>query len=196
MDEAYLEVERTKGAGLPHRDADPIMRLSAHYYEPADFMHEQFRKLDRQAATPKGLSRAKVMERRYYLMHWLSGLYVTIEGMETLPLSDELASRPLDIPELCDYVIQILADVDDYRDSLRLLRNATFHFQWSADKHIQFFDNRIRLRWAEHLHMHIGDIFRQYRVRCAVVCAVSGRTDEIDMKRTISHPSRNMVYLP
>jgi len=131
-DEAYHEVERNKGAGLPHRDADPIMRLSAHYYEPADFMHEQFRKLDRQAATPKGLSRAKVMERRYYLMFWLSGLYVTIEGMEQLPLADELARRPLDIPELSDYVIQILADVDDYRDSLRLLRNATFHFQKTA----------------------------------------------------------------
>lgn len=158
-------------------------------------MFEQFVKLDKQSKKSKGLSRKKVIERRYYLMYWLSSLYVTIEGIENLPLDKELLSRPLDIPEIAYYLPQMLADVDDYRDSLRLLRNATFHFQKTAEKHLQFFDSSIKLLWARGIHEAIGRLFSDYRVRCAVVCAIAGRKDEIDMKPRRNHPSRNLSFL-
>lgn len=194
MDASAEEIEQNGGAGLPHRDQDPIMRLIAHYFGPADYMFEAFSKLDELSTTPKGLSPDKVIERRYCLMYWLSSLYVTIEGMENLPLADELKSRPLELPRLAHRVIEILADADDHRDALRLLRNGTFHFQKTPVKHLQFFDTPFRLSWAVHLHKAIERLFSDYRIQCSVICALAGRKEEIDIKRK-PHPSRNVRFL-
>lgn len=179
---------------LPHRDRDPIMRLRSHYFDPADFMYERFKKLDRQAKTMKGLSRSSIFERRYSMTCWLSGLYVTIEGMENLPIIDELAHRPSDIPDIIPYCREILADVDHHRDSLRLLRNASFHFQKTPEKYTQFFEEGFRLHWAEHVHQGIGRIFAKYRIKCAVVCALSERTAEIDLMGKSALRFKNISY--
>jgi len=178
----------------PHRDADPIMRLRSHYFDPADFIFERFQKLDKRAKSTTGLNRSAIFERRYSMTYWLSGLYVTIEGMENLPLLDELARRPSDIPELIPYCLEILADVDDHRDSLRLLRNASFHFQRTPEKYIQFFEDGFRLHWAAHIHKGIGRIFSEYRLKCAIICALSDRTDEIDIMGKSALRFRNMSY--
>lgn len=191
---AYAAVEADGGAGLPHRDADPVMRLSAHYNEPAKFMREQFERLDSRAATGTGLSRAKVMERRYYLMAWLAGLYVTLEGVEQLPLADVLVDCPLGIPALADRIPPLLVAFTLHRDSLRLLRNAQAHYQRTASKHVQFFDSRDRLDWAGYIQGQLDRLFSDYRVECAIVCAIAGRRDEIDMGRR-PHASARLRYL-
>lgn len=191
--EKIREVEVTRGASLPHRNHDPIARLHAHYFEPSDFMLEHFLKLDRQAAT-KGLSRAKVIERRYYLMFWLSSLYVVLEGMESMPIAHELEKRPLEIPGLARHATEILADFEEHRLPLRLLRNAQAHYQKNASKHLQFFDSPLRIGWARTLHVAISRLLSDYRIQCALVCAFAGRTSEIDLKRTHSHPSRHKTY--
>ena len=188
------ELEASGGAGLPHRDADPIMRLGAHYFSPANFMWEQFSKLDRLSSVGRGLSRSKVMDRRYYLLSWLSGLYVVMEGIETLPLDRVLRTRPLDIPEIADRIPSLLSDFAEHRDSLRKLRNAQFHYQPTSDKHVQFFDRHDRLDWAIDIHRRTKRLFSDYRVGCAVVCAISGRINEIDMKRR-RHPSANFQFI-
>ena len=194
-DPICAELEASGGAGLPHRDADPIMRLAAHYFSPADFMWEQFSKLDRLSGIGTGLSRPKVMERRYYLLFWLSGLYVVMEGIESLPLDRVLKSRPLNIPEIADRIPLLLSDFKAHRDALRKLRNAQFHYQSTSDRHVQFFDNQDRLDWAIDVHRRLKRIFSDYRVGCAVVCAIAGRTDEIDMKKR-RHPSAKFQYIP
>lgn len=193
-DRAYAAVEANGGAGLPHRDADPIMRLSAHYNEPARFMRAQFARLDDLSAKGAGLSRAKVMERRYYLMAWLSGLYVTFEGVEALPLIDVLRTRPLGAPAIADRIPQLVADFAVHRHSLRLLRNAQAHYQQTAAKHVQFFDVRDRLDWAGDMQQRLDRMFSDYRVQCAIICAVAGRRDEIDMGRR-RHAAARLRYL-
>jgi hypothetical protein len=170
------------------------MRLFAHYFEPADFMLEQFLKLERQAKTPRGLSHSKHMERRYYLMFWLSSLYVVLEGMEKMPLVKELENRPLDIPRLVTKTQDILTDFDNEKNALRLLRNAQSHYQTTAAKHLQFFDTKIRIDWAKNLHSKIKRLLSDYRVQTTIICAFSGRKDEIDIKRRPDHPYRHLTY--
>lgn len=157
-------------------------------------MREQFERLDGRAAVGNGLSQAKVMERRYYLMAWLAGLYVTMEGVEHLPLADTFINRPLGIPALADRLPPLIVAFTLHRNSLRLLRNAQSHYQPTAAKHVQFFDNRDRLDWAGYIQGQLDRLFSDYRVECAVVCAVAGRRDEIDMKRR-AHSSAQFRFL-
>lgn len=170
------------------------MRLSAHYNEPAKFMREQFERLDSWAGVGTGLSRAKVMGRRYYLMAWLAGLYVTMEGVEQLPLADILVDRPLGVPALADRVPPLLVAFILHRDSLRLLRNAQAHYQPTASKHVQFFDNHDRLDWAGYIQGQLDRLFSDYRVQCSIICAVAGRRGEIDMGRR-RHGSARFRYI-
>jgi hypothetical protein len=195
MDAEYVEIEATRGASLPHRDLDPVMRLFAHYFEPATLMLEQFLKLDEKAAIGKGLPRSKVLERRYFLMFWLAGLYVVMEGIETLPLGAVLATRPLDIPDIAERIPPLMESFAEHRNSLRLLRNAQAHYQETPKKHVQFFDDRARLTWAMTIHRQIAKIFSEYRIGCAVVCMIAGRKGEIDIKSGQYHYMSNISYL-
>lgn len=170
------------------------MRLFVHYFEPADFMLEQFLTLERRAETPRGLSRSKHAERRYYLMFWLSGLYVTLEGMEEMPIVRELEIRPREMPQLAKKAQDVLADFATERDALRLLRNAQSHYQKTAAKHIQFFDTKIRINWARNIHEKIKKLMRKYRLEATIIYALAWRTDEIDMNRGPDHPYRHLKY--
>ena len=77
------------------------------------------------------------IEFQIYLGFWLSALYVVAEGFIEMRLRDPLI-EPL---------------IADHLDSLRLYRNATFHFQTKPDKQAQFHDGSAnRLNWAEDLH--------------------------------------------
>lgn len=187
MDEAWRRIEENGGAGLPHRNHDPILRLVAHYFEPADYMLEQFMKLDSKAGTSSGLSHAKVIERRYFLMVWLSSLYVVMEGVEALPLEKELRARPLDI---------LMEEFGEHRDALRLLRNAQSHFQETAQKHVQFVAQRSRIDWALSIHGKLDRLFREYRIQSSAIYAMAGRKDELQLTRRKPPPSGRMRLAP
>ena len=82
-----------------------------------------------------------------YMALWLSALYVVCEGFLELKFSDP-RTEPL---------------ISEHLDSLRIYRNATFHFQRKPDKHTQFHDGEAqRLNWAEELHAALEDYFRQH----------------------------------
>jgi hypothetical protein len=169
---------------LPHRDQDPVMRLMARYYDPADTMFELFEKLDRQRLSGKRLSLRRQLERQHFMILWLSSLYVTLEGLEDICKNKIFLSRPREIPLLATRASQILTYLSTHKNALRLLRNATFHFHHTAEKHLQFFlDGGDRLAWAKQLHMLLERLFADYQVQCMVICALADRTDEIDIRR-------------
>ena len=196
MDEAWRRIEENGGAGLPHRNHDPILRLVAHYFEPADYMLEQFMKLDRKAGTSSGLSHAKVIERRYFLMVWLSSLYVVMEGVEALPLEKELRARPLDIPDIALRIPPLMEEFGEHRDALRLLRNAQSHFQETAQKHVQFVAQRSRIDWALGIQGKLDRLFREYRIQSSVIYAMAGRKDELQLTRRKPPLSGKMRLAP
>lgn len=116
---------------------DPVLRL-AHYWLAAKLMHEHVHDMKDHFGSIMAIDDAgEAIEFEIYLGFWLSALYVVAEGFKELRLSDEVI-EPL---------------IADHLDSLRLYRNATFHFQRKPDKHIQFHDGQAnRLNWAEDLH--------------------------------------------
>jgi hypothetical protein len=76
-----------------------------------------------------------------FLDYWLGTLYLIVEGWRELKLQDSAIDNLIDL----------------HLDSLRLFRNATFHYQRRPDKDFQFFD-RSRTNWAKELH----DAFDRY----------------------------------
>src|ERR1700730_7953531 len=91
------------------------------------------------------------MDRREmcYLALWLASLFAVVEGFRSLKLKDE----------------QVEKLSAKHWDSLRLLRNGTFHFQPVHNKQSQFFiGNESRTNWARKLHSALSDYFTEYRV--------------------------------
>lgn len=82
-----------------------------------------------------------------YLDYWLSSLFVVVEGFEDLRLRDPVL-EPM---------------IAAHRDSLKLYRNATLHFQRKPDKHLQFHHGETsRLNWAEDLHEAFSAYFERH----------------------------------
>jgi len=102
---------------------DPIGRLNVHYFDPCQQLLEDYERA-KAAKTPKG-ERTRSMDRRElcYLSLWLASLFAVVEGFRSLKLSDSKIDR-------------LSAK---HWDSLRLLRNGTFHFQPAHNKQSQFF---------------------------------------------------------
>ena len=74
----------TSGVGrLPHLSDDPVIRLYAHYYEPADLMHQKLAKLEIERAKKGRLSQTKERHRSHYLRLWLALLYVVCKEFES-----------------------------------------------------------------------------------------------------------------
>jgi nicotinic acid phosphoribosyltransferase len=102
------------------------------------------------AKTSKG-KRTREMDRREvcYQLLWLASLFAVAEGFRSMKLTDSK------IDELSA----------QHWDSLRLLRNGTFHFQPAHNKQSQFFtDSESRMEWAKKMHDALRDYFSEYRV--------------------------------
>lgn len=126
---------------------DPVLRL-AHYWLSAKLMHEHLHDLRHHFGTLDAIEEAgEIMDFEVYLGFWLSALYVVAEGFVELRLKD---------PEIEPLIAAHI-------DSLRLYRNATFHFQRKPDKHVQFHDGKaVRLNWAEELHAALHTFFEAH----------------------------------
>jgi hypothetical protein len=126
---------------------DPIARLNVHYFDPCHLLLKEYEKA-RDAKTRTG-ARTDEMDRRElcYITMWLASLYAVVEGFKKLKLQDEK------VEGLCAL----------HLDSLRLLRNGTFHFQEMHHKQTQFFTQR-RVAWAKNLHYALREYFSEYRV--------------------------------
>ncbi len=88
---------------------------------------------------------------------WYSSLYVVAEGYQELTDSGDLA-RSDDEDELLENSEGV--------DGLRLLRNATFHFQpsWGHQKCIAFFHRQGRAHWIRTLHKRLGAVAIQAEI--------------------------------
>ena len=73
---------------------------------------------------------------------WFASLYVVAEGW-----------KELKVPEFA-----ITQMIDEHIDSLRLLRNAVYHFQRGDKKHVQFFDVD-KFNWAQNIQIALRRFF-------------------------------------
>ena len=130
-------------------DGDPIARLNVHYFDPCQQLLEDYERA-KKLRTKKG-GRTLKMDRRAkcYLVLWLASLFAVIEGFKLLKLTDS----------------KIDAISAKHWDSLRRLRNGTFHFQPIHNKQSQFFTgNESWIEWAKTLHASLDDYFSEYRI--------------------------------
>jgi hypothetical protein len=158
---------------IPHRDNDPIMRLSVHYFSAADVMRQNFKKLQRESTSKGKLSRAKRFDYFLYLRVWIGFLYVVVEGFEELPIGETIIEHGglfLDLTESYENICRLSVL---HKNSLRLFRNAIFHYQRDPAKILQFLEPNVgRIEWAEELHGQLAQFFSQYRIKRTVVYAL------------------------
>jgi hypothetical protein len=160
---------------IPHADDDPISRLYAHYFLQADILFKYYKKLDDERGRKGRLSKNKEIDEFHLRKLWLAALYVIAEGFEA-PLIQNTLTRwkemSLDISIHCG---SIKHKMDQLGNELRVFRNATFHYQPSPQKHLQFIQVQGRhkpLFWAEELHQEFEKLFSEYRVLHFVEYAV------------------------
>lgn len=130
-------------------NTDPVLAL-AEYFLSANYFHElvlETRDQFFEMAPNAPHHYSAWIEFRTIYSHWLSSLYVVVEGFKELNLADDI----------------VLSLAEQHIDELRLFRNATFHFQRQHEKHAQFHNGLgDRMNWAEELHEELADFFRMY----------------------------------
>lgn len=116
------------------KEDNPLWTLRSFYFLPCDLMYQNLNALRTRFEDQR--TRESVADQYLaYLMYWLAGLFVIAEGWRELGFTDP------DIDKL----------LGQHWDSLRLFRNAVFHFQLTDRKQVQFF-GLDKLNWAGELH--------------------------------------------
>jgi hypothetical protein len=135
-------------------DADPIARLIVHYWYPANYMYQEFSRVERALARQKSRTQRMAVREVNYLRLWLATLYTTGDGFKSLNLKDDEIERLLSNPNF---------------QNLRVFRNGTFHYQKSPVKLVQFWVGaQDRISWARSLHFALNRFFSEYRIKIAV----------------------------
>src|SRR4051812_36617887 len=119
---------------LPHRDQDPVLRLYSHYFQAAEVMREQRRRLQTEVKKSGHLSRRNGIDLYIYSNFWLSALFVVIEGVRDLELDQLIKCRPPSFHHIEQLYRELADTVIKHETELRYLRNATFHFQKTPEK--------------------------------------------------------------
>ena len=144
----------TNSKTVPTAANDPVLKLAL-YWLSARVVHEHVHEYRETYPDLKGIEEdGHAIEFTTYVSFWLSALYVVAEGYIDLKLSD---------PNLDGLV-------HEHIDSLRLYRNATFHFQKGDNKHIQFHTGSFgRMNWAEDMHASFEKYFSNYTQRLIAI---------------------------
>ena len=126
------------------KEDDPLWMLYIFYFVPCEVMYQHVHRLKPAAilSTDEGTRNAAAQEFISFFLFWFASLFVVAEGWKTL--------------KVCDAKIDKM--IDEHFDSLRLIRNAVFHFQRGDQKHQQFFDMD-KFNWAEKLHSPLREFF-------------------------------------
>lgn len=180
---------RLPGDDLPARNLDIVLVLHSHYFQAADLMLENYDNLHRKWKKSNSLSHRKIVDMRIYMSSWLGFLAVTCEGFENLRMRLLLQdSRPKKFGDLIPKSDALGKLIKRHRDSLRELRNKTFHLREGPEAIRRFFDpDAERLPWARELHFAFADFFSAYRVRCEIHYANNGRLGELRVAREPPH---------
>jgi hypothetical protein len=178
---------RLAGDDLPARNLDKVLVLHSHYFQAAELMLENYDRILRGWKKSNQLSQWKAVDLRIYMSSWLGFLAVTCEGFEKLRMRLLLENdRPARFGELIKKSDAVGKLIKRHRDSLRELRNKTFHLREDPAAVRYFFaPHAERLLWARELHSAFADFFSSYLVQCQVHYALNGRLGELRFDRNI-----------
>lgn len=160
---------------VPHENDDPILRLSTHYWEPADLLFKNYIKLRDLWDTKGKLSSKKERDFIIYLNLWLGMLQVVVEGFADSDNQKALEPWRVEFPQINMHCSSIKHQVDQLGYKLKRFRNAIFHFHKYPKQQLEFLikDSRHHpLLWAEDLHNEFKMLFSQYRVERWVLYTV------------------------
>lgn len=152
---------------IPHVDDDPLSRLYAHYFLQADVLFRTQKRLGDERSRKGRLSKNKEVDEHQLRKLWLAALYVLANGFTTPAIQNAVSpwkEMSLDIRVYCNSIEHKMSQLGD---ELRVFRNATFHYQPSPQKHLQFINVQSRhqpMFWAEELHREFDKLFREYRI--------------------------------
>jgi hypothetical protein len=125
------------------KENNPLWMLRTFYFVPCELMHQQINSLKAEFfANDEQHSQADQEIFISFMLYWLASLFVVIEGWKSLKIGEP----------------QIDKMIDEHWDSLRLFRNAVFHFQPHDRKRIQFFDVE-KFNWANEMHARLRAFF-------------------------------------
>jgi hypothetical protein len=131
------------------KEDNPLWLLRTFYFVPCDLMHQNVNLLKGRAFADENPENADSQEVFIsFLLYWLGGLFVVIEGWKSLKITEPTIDKM----------------IDEHWDSLRQFRNAVFHFQPDDRKHVQFFD-LAKFNWAEELHAALRAFFEAQESR-------------------------------
>ena len=117
------------------QENDPLSMLYQFYFVPCEIMYQHHQELKTYfySGNQETLL-ASGQEFITFTMFWFATLFVVSEGWKELKVVDR----------------EINALIDEHLESLRLFRNAVYHFQKGDKKHTQFFDVE-KFNWAERM---------------------------------------------
>ncbi len=114
---------------------DPLWMLYQLYFVPCEIMYQRHKELKPYFYFgDQETQQASAQEFITFTMFWFATLFVVSEGWKELKMADT----------------EINSLIDQHLDSLRLFRNAVYHFQKGDRKHKQFFDAE-KFNWAEQM---------------------------------------------
>ncbi|MBU4682934.1 hypothetical protein KC222_13055 [Cedecea davisae] len=179
---------------LPNRYHDRVLTLQIHYFETADFMFNNYNKINHKMTNNRHLNQREKFDMRIYLSTWLGFLGVVCEGFKKLNMRLLLDNeRPSDFKELLSISNHIGKLMKEHSNSLRIFRNNVFHLREDAEFIHNFFCTEVeRLPWACELHIALSDFFSQYRVFCEVHYVINGRKGESDLIKKRQHALRKL----
>lgn len=124
------------------KEDDPLWMLFSLYFIPCDLMHQHHAALKSDFFSNESTREKVGSEFLTFTSYWFAGLFVVAEGWKELKVSEPTIDKM----------------IDEHWDSLRLFRNAVFHFQLKDRKQTQFFDVD-KFNWAEKLHAALRSFF-------------------------------------
>lgn len=172
---------------LPHRDKDPILRLSAHYFHATDLMRKHILLLERKRVRYGKLSYNDEIDRVQYTRLWLACLHSVCDGFCKLNMRATLLHvRPREFLGEVLAADNLLSLIKENLSRLRVFRNSVFHLTDNPKDEVVFFEES-RIDWAEQVHQQFDDFFSSYRISCEVVYLTSNRLSESSIRRDANH---------
>lgn len=165
---------------FPSSNEDPIIRLHDYYFQPADLMYENVKKIFLLHEKAGKLTNRNVIRLQSYGQLWLTTLYVVAEGFKH-PRVERFFKDTVDRTNDDDLTMIVHWGSVHYQlgqlgEQLKSYRNVTFHFQETMTrleaKRASFleYEGRHRpIQWACDLHIEMRWFFSKYRPRAAAM---------------------------
>jgi hypothetical protein len=132
---------------VAQRISDAASERLARYWYRAQLMRDLVHWIVEESGDLKNLPKENWWELETFLVHWLSGLFVVVEGFNKLKLKDPHVQRLF----------------KEHLNHLKRLRHETYHF--TIERSPSGGEIIKQLNWAEELHDAISEFIREVIVR-------------------------------